>query len=156
MLKRTEDCPSRASSRSKTFPEYPQCSVYHAAIQNRGRAWFWDSEKWSVDSERGSLQSCSLFQDRKFLSNLTKNLLCSVSPETHSRRIPLLIQRQFINFRLSCSICFFVTNSSQFFNFFAVFYLIFSEESIPHCQLPIQAYSVSLSLISHLIRPLQL
>ena len=48
----------------KRFLEYPQYSVYRAAIQNRGQAWFWDSELQTVDWERGSLQGCSLFQDR--------------------------------------------------------------------------------------------
>ena len=28
----------------KRFLKYPQYSVCHAAIQNRGKAWFWDLE----------------------------------------------------------------------------------------------------------------
>ena len=46
-------------------------SVYHAAIHNRSAARFWDSE---MEEERGSLQSCSLVQDRKILLHLTRNL----------------------------------------------------------------------------------
>ena len=65
----------------KRFLMYPLYSVYHAAIQNRSKAWFWDSEMSRADWERGSLQSCSLFQDRKILLRLTMNLLCSVNPE---------------------------------------------------------------------------
>ena len=57
-----------------------------------------------------------------------KELLCSVNLEfestVDSRRIPLLMHGQFINSCLSCSICFFATNSSQFFNFLAIFCLI--------------------------------
>ena len=68
----------------KRFLKYPQYSVYRAAIQNRGKAWSGDSELWRVDWERESLQSCSLLQDRKILSRLTMNLLCSVNPEFES------------------------------------------------------------------------
>ena len=63
---------------------------------------------------------------------------------THSRRISLLAQGQFIISRLSCSVCFFATNSSQCFNFLAIFCFIFSEESIPNFQFSVQAYFVSL------------
>ena len=72
--------------------------------------------------------------------------------ESTSRGIPLLIHRQFIDSCLSCSVCFFATNSSQLFNFLAICCLTFSEESIPHFQFSIQAYLISLSLISPLIR----
>ena len=37
-----------------------------------------------VDSERGSHLSCSLFQDRKFLSRRTRKLFCSVKPDFES------------------------------------------------------------------------
>ena len=43
------------------------------------------------------------------------------------------MHRQFINSRLSCSISFFATNTSQFFILLAIFFLlIFSEQSAPH------------------------
>ena len=50
--------------------------------------------------ERGLLQSCSLFQDRKILLHLTQNLLCSVNPEFQSTIEsqswdPLLMHGQF-------------------------------------------------------------
>ena len=127
--------------------------MQHEGIHNRSAAKFWDSDKHGFDRERRSLQSCSLFQDRKILSLLTRNLLCSVIPLsgsiilTHSRKIPLSMHRQFINSCLSCTICFFTTNSSQFFNFLTIFCLIFLEESIPHFLCSTQNYLLSLSLI---------
>ena len=54
------------------------------------------------------------------------------------------MQRQFINYCLCCSICFFATNSSQFFNFSA---MIFLEDPISQFQFSIQADFISLSLI---------
>ena len=56
-------------------------SVFQAAIQNRGKASFWDSEYSRVDWERGSHQRCSQIQDRKILFASDKDSLCSVNPE---------------------------------------------------------------------------
>ena len=39
-----EDGPSRASRFSNTFPNYQQYSVSRLAIQNHGKAFFWDSK----------------------------------------------------------------------------------------------------------------
>ena len=55
----------------KRFLKYPPYSVCRAAIQNPGKAWFWDSQQQSVDWERESLQSCSLIQDSKILLRLS-------------------------------------------------------------------------------------
>ena len=66
------------------------------------------------------------------------------------------MHEQFINSRLSCSICFFTTNSSQFFNFLAISCMIFLEESISQFQFYIQANFVSLSLICPSICLMQL
>ena len=99
-----------------------------------------------------SLQSCYLIQDSTSLMRPTKNLLCSVITESESTidslsvGFPLLMQRQFINFCLSCSTCFFATNSSQFFKFLAISCMIFLEEPISQFQFSIQADFVSLSL----------
>ena len=105
--------------------------MYHAAIQNRSAARFWDSEQQKFDRERGSLQSCSLNQDRKKISGLRQGIFFVLKFQilshqlTHGRRIPLLMERQFINSRESCSTSFFVTNCAQFFNFLAVSRMIF-------------------------------
>ena len=53
----------------------------------------------------------------------------------------------FISNCLSCSFCFFATNSSQFFNFLAISCMTFLEESNPPFQFSTQAYFISLSLI---------
>ena len=80
-----EDGPSRASKAFNTrFPEYPWCSVCHAAIQNRGVApslGLGVIKGW----ERGALQSCSLFQDGKILLHLARNSRCSENPEIESK-----------------------------------------------------------------------
>ena len=98
-----------------------------------------------VDWERGSLPSCSQFQDRKNSLASEKELIYFVlhflnlsQHLTHRRGIPLLMHRQFINSCLSCSICFFALNSS-FFNVLAVFCSIFSEE---YSSFPIRHTSV--------------
>ena len=49
------------------------------------------------------------------------------------------MHRQFINSCLSCSVCFFATNSSQFLNFLAVSCMIFLEEPISQFPFSIQA-----------------
>ena len=64
--KRAEGGPSRASRLSKTFPRLG------------------DSEWSRVERERGTLQSCSLSQDREILLHLTINSPCSVNPEFES------------------------------------------------------------------------
>ena len=56
------------------------------------------------------------------------------------------MQRQFIN-SCFCSICFFASNSSQFFNFLAISCMIFLEERTSQFQFSIQAEFISLSLI---------
>ena len=98
------------------------------------------------DWESGSLQSCSLFQDRTILLHLTRNLHCSVNPElgstigsqSQASSLDASTIHQFL--RVSFSICFFATNSSQFFNFLAISCMIFLGESILHFLFSIQAY----------------
>ena len=82
LSKMAEDGPSRASWSSKTFPEVPPND---AAIQNRGCAFLWDSEKSRVGWERGTLQTCSLSQDREILLYQTRNLIYSENPEFESK-----------------------------------------------------------------------
>ena len=60
---------------------------------------------------------------------------------THSRKIPLMSRRQFITYRLSRSICFFATNTSQFFNFLAIPCMIFLDLCEP--DLPIDLLVVA-------------
>ena len=71
-----------ASGRSRNVSSDTRTIVYSAAIQNRSAARPQDSEKKRSHRERGSLQSCSLIQDLKILWRLTRNLLCSVIPES--------------------------------------------------------------------------
>ena len=53
---------------------------------------------------------------------------------THSHKILPSLQRPFINFKSSGSICFFATDSLQFFNFLAISCVAFLEESFSHFQ----------------------
>ena len=59
----------------QNFSIIPYNSVCFAAIQNRSAARSWNSESFEFDQESGSLQSCSLFQDRKILMHRTRKLL---------------------------------------------------------------------------------
>ena len=108
--------------------------------------------------ERGLLQSCSLFQDRKILLHLTQNLLCSVNPEFQSTIDsqswdPLLMHGQFINSCFYCSICFL---RNKFFSTFQhlgnllldVLGRVYSSFPILHSSY----FLISLSLIRLLIR----
>ena len=52
------------------FSVLNQCIVQQCRIAARHGPW--DSEWWRVDWERVSLQSCSLIQDRKILSHVTR------------------------------------------------------------------------------------
>ena len=61
---------------------------------------------------------------------------------THSRRVPLMMHRQFINSCLFCSICYFETNPSQFFKFLAIPCMIFLEDPISQFQFSIQAHFI--------------
>ena len=82
----------------------------------------------------------SLASDKEF-TEFCKSLSLNLSQHlTHSRWIPFLMRRQFINYCLSCSTCSFATNSSQFFNFLAIFRLAFLEESVLQFQFCTQAY----------------
>ena len=66
---------------------------------------------------------------------------------THGCGIPPLLQRQLITSRLSRSISFFATNTSQFFSFLAIPCMILWKEPVSQLQFSIQANFVSLSLI---------
>ena len=120
----------------KRFLKYPWNSVYRAAIPNRGKAYLWDSEYSRVGWERGMLQSCSLSQDRK-VKEFT--LFCKsrmLSQElTHSRRIPFLLHRQFVNSQLSGSICYFATDYFYLLNFLAISCAIFLEDAVSNFEL---------------------
>ena len=66
---------------------------------------------------------------------------------THSRGIPLLTHRQFINSRLSCSISFFATNTSQLFNFLAIPGISYWKSLFSQFQFSTQAIFMSQGLI---------
>ena len=66
---------------------------------------------------------------------------------THGPRIPLLMHRQFISSCLSCSVSFFATNSSQFFNFLAICCMIFWKSLFLNSNFPHKLIFISLSLI---------
>ena len=155
LLKRAEVRPSRAGGRSKTFPEVPTiipCIVRQSRIaakhgretRNTGRLTGTVGRCRAARCSRIVKFSC-VGQGIHFvlkILNLSQHL-------THCRRI-------FVNSCLSRSICFFATNASQFFNFLAIFCLFFSEESTSQFQFSRQAYFLSLSLISPLVRLLYL
>ena len=58
-----------------------------------------------------------------------------------------MMHRQFINSCMSCSSCFFPTNSSQFFNLLVISCMIFLKEPISQFQFSIRVDFSSLSLI---------
>ena len=60
----------------KTFHEVPMTfRVSCGNPESRQGMVSGDFEEWKFDRERGWLQSCSLFLDRKTLLRLTRNLL---------------------------------------------------------------------------------
>ena len=58
---------------------YIQCIVRQSRLAARHASGTRKSGGWT-----GMIQSCSLFQDRKILSHLTRNLFCSVNPKFES------------------------------------------------------------------------
>ena len=81
MLKIIENHHSWSNGRSKTFPIIPvQFCVFRGNPESQ-RGKILELRIVEFDLERGSLQSCSLIQDRKILLHMTKNLLCFVNPE---------------------------------------------------------------------------
>ena len=86
-----------------------------------------------VGWERGS--GYSLSQDRKD-SHVSHNELLNLSQQlTHFRWVPLLMDNLLMNSCLTCSICFFAPNSSQFFDLLTMSCMIPMEESASQCQL---------------------
>ena len=111
----------------------------------------------------GRSRAARCFKIVKILSHLTRNLLCSVNPEFASTIDSQSLDSSVVAKTIDSSIlaCLARSVSSQQMllntsNFLAIFCFIFSEESTPRFQISTQTYFVSLSLISQLIRLLQL
>ena len=117
------------------FLKYPYDSVYHAAIQNRGKAQSWNSEQSGVGWERVTLQSRSLSQDGQ-----TRNSLYPVIPEFESRvdsryEYPSVVATTILPILLS-ELDHFLRNNNVFsiLHFLGLSFVRLLEELIPHFQ----------------------
>ena len=164
LLKRVELRPSRADGRSKAFPEVPtifRVSCGNPASQRRhGPLGLGMLRGLTGNVGRSRAAPCFKIVYFSRIWHGLFTLFCKswiwVSNWLTVVRIPLLMRRQSINSCLSCSICFFATNSSQLFNFLAICCLIFSEGSISHLQFSTQVYfSPSLRLIGPIDSPVR-
>ena len=144
--------PSRAGRRSKTLPEVP--IIFRVSCSNPQSRQSMVLGLGIVEGRLGtwvSLKRCSLFQDRKILSLLTRNVLRSANPDFESTIDSQSWDSSFAAKTITASILACLCgsassqqiNSSQFFNFLAIFCLIFSEEFFLNSNSP---YKLSLSL----------